>query len=116
MKRPLKAALFSALLFPGSGYLLLDKLKQASIFISLTLMGLGMITYQSIYKAKLISQKIISGDVSSDLTSISRELENLPGIINPDLLDIMGIIIIILWVVGTVDCYRIGKQQEHEKK
>jgi len=112
MKRATKAALLSALVFPGAGYFAVNKTKQALTFILLTLTGLSAIIYDSIYKAQIIAQKVTSGSLSLDANIIREEILKTQGVISPAIITAITFGIGALWIVGVIDGYRIGKSQD----
>jgi len=113
MKRATKAALLSALVFPGAGYFTVSKTKQALTFILLTLTGLSAIIYDSVYKAQIIAQKVTSGSLSLDANIIREEILKTQGSISPEIITAITFGIGTLWVVGVIDGYRIGKSQDN---
>ncbi|OUR86174.1 hypothetical protein A9Q77_00175 [Marinomonas sp. 42_23_T18] len=112
MKRATKAALLSALVFPGAGYFAVSKTKQALTFILLTLTGLSAIIYDSIYKAQIIAQKVTSGSLSLDANIIREEILKTQGVISPAIITAITFGIGALWIVAIIDGYRIGKSQD----
>jgi len=113
MKRATKAALLSALVFPGTGYFTVNKFKQALTFILLTFAGLSAIIYDSVYKAQIIAQKVTSGTLSLDANIIREEILKTQGVISPEIITAITFGIGTLWVVGVIDGYRIGKSQDN---
>ena len=112
MKRATKAALLSALVFPGAGYFIVNKTKQALTFILLTLTGLSAIIYDSVYKAQIIAQKVTSGALSLDANIIREEILKTQGVISPELISAITFAIATLWIVAIIDSYRLGKSQD----
>ncbi len=127
MKLPLKAALYSALVFPGAGYFILKRNKQATAFLILTLIGLAGLAYEPvsqfpliIKKTQLIAEKIAYGQLPMDLTvivpMIRQDIISTLNSANPILIGSISIILGILWVIGVIDCYRLGRSKEKDLK
>ena len=123
MKLSLKAVLFSTLVFPGAGYFILQKTKQAMAFLLLTLIGLAALAYQPvkqipvvIQKTQLMAEKIAYGQLPMDITVIvpliRQDILNTLDSANPVLIGSISIAIGVLWLIGILDCYRLGRQKE----
>lgn len=115
MKRATKAALLSALVFPGAGYFIVNKAKQALSFILLTLAGLSAILYDSVYKAQIIAQKVAAGSISLDPNIIRDEILKTQGAINPEIITAITFGIGTLWIVAIIDGYRLGNSQDNSR-
>jgi hypothetical protein len=70
MNKPTKAALFSALIFPGTGQLLLKKYVSATYFAVFAGVGLYFLFSNLMSKAQNIIDKIQLGEASADLATI----------------------------------------------
>ena len=113
MKSSTKSTLLSLLVFPGAGYFTLNKFKQGFVFLLLSGSALGIIIYDTTYKAQIISQKIISGSLPADITLIQQEILNAPGYFSDSMISFATISLGVLWIAGAIDCYRLGKLQDN---
>ena len=107
-----KPVIFSALIFPGSGYFFLNRPKQAMAFMLSTLSCLLVVFYDAYYKAQIIAEKIIDGYLPIDIQSIQQEILTTQGVISPSVITALSFIIGGLWLFGIIDCYRIGRSQK----
>lgn len=109
MKKPLKAALFSALLFPGAGQLLLKKYTSAIFYASFAFIGLYLLLSNLLTRAQEIIDKIQRGEVAFDLVVISelisQQTANATESLNPAVM-----IFLIAWLVSIVEAYRVAKK------
>lgn len=123
MKLPAKAALYSALVFPGAGYFILHRNKQAIAFLLITLICLVALAYEPvsqlpfiIQKTQLMAEKIAYGQLPMDLTVIipiiRQDIINTLDSANPILIGSISISLGILWGIGVIDCYRLGRLKE----
>lgn len=109
MKISLKCALYSGLVFPGSGYFIAHRNKRAISFILATLVCLAFIIYEAYYKAQIIAQDIIiSGVIPSSISQLREQMLTTPGILTPFELNSIYVTTALLWLVGLIDSYRIG--------
>jgi len=111
MKKPLKAALFSAFIFPGTGHLLLKKYPSAIFFILFACAGLYLLFNDLLSRAKEILEKIQSGEVAADLASIAELVHQQSAEIMESLSPALTILLI-TWVVSIVEAYRVGRKLE----
>ena len=109
MKKSLKAGLFSALVFPGGGHLYLKKYIQAALLILVSVACIGVLLSVAIEKAQQISDKILAGEIPLDLTRITAEVTNQVAAGGTEHADIATYLLLICWVLGIVDSYRIGR-------
>jgi len=112
MKKPLKAALFSALIFPGAGQLLLKKYISACYFAAFAGVGLYLLFSNLMTKAQDILDKVQSGEVSADLATIT-ELVHQQSATATESLSPALIILLVAWLVSIVEAYRIGKKDDY---
>ncbi len=112
MRVSIKAALMSGLLFPGSGQIYLKRYMRGFIYISIVLMGFGFIIGSATVKALDMLEGIQRQGGHADITEISRmALASPDGF--PSLYFEMGFCVIILcWLVSTIDAYRTAKKLE----
>jgi len=109
MKKPLKAALFSAFIFPGCGQLLLKKYYSAVFYAFFASIGLYFLFGDLRSRAQDIVDKVQRGEITADLASISalvhQQSANTIESISPALT-----ILFIAWLVSVVEAYRVGNK------
>ncbi|MFT6349649.1 MAG: putative membrane protein [Psychromonas sp.] len=116
MNKPIKAVLLSAFIFPGVGHLLLKRYISAAILATTALTITYLLVAKALENAMLIVDKIQSGEVAADITTISELVSQQPsseGLLSPDL---MSSILLIIWIVAVIDSYRIGRTQKNKAK
>ena len=111
MKKSIKAALLSALVFPGAGHIYLKKYKSSVILIGASLFGLYYIISNVVEKSLQIVEKIQSGVVPLNATTVSELLSKQTSGAEAQLLDVATVVIIVCWLVGIIDSYRVGGAQ-----
>ena len=110
MKMSVKAALFSGLVFPGAGHLILKRYARAFVLCALTLLALCFIVNDVMLKASAIADKILSGAVSADATAIIALVAD--SGVESNMVDIAGYVILACWIAGILDSYRIGRMKD----
>jgi len=112
MNQSLKAALFSAFIFPGSGHFLLKKPVLGSMLGAVSILCLWALLSTALEKAQEISFKIQSGEIPLDITRITEEVSTQVAAGGTQLADIATYLLLICWLVGIVDSYRAGRLQD----
>jgi len=111
MKSSIKAALFSALIFPGAGQMLLKQYRRGFILLLLTLIPLFFVLRDDLQQAVVIADKIQSGAMPLDAQVISQSVEN-ADTHNALPLDIARYMIAACWFIGIIDAFRAGKRKD----
>lgn len=109
MKKSSKAALLSALIFPGLGHLYLKKYFSGIILMGLSLAGILYIVSVTVDRALQIVDKIQSGAISPDVDAIMQALAQQSGGAGANLLNVATTVVVVCWIVGIVDSYRLGR-------
>lgn len=108
MNKSLKAALLSALVFPGAGHFSLKKPVQGALISGVAMVCLYFILNTAVDIAQQISIKIQSGEVPLDVANISEMVsQDLAGSDGQGI-NMAALLLVICWVVGIADSVRIG--------
>jgi len=110
MKLSTKAALYSGLLFPGSGYFIVKKKKQGFLFLIIALASLTILITEAIHKAQVIAQDIVSGALVMNIETLQEQIQITPGVFSPGIISAVTYFVVGLWLVSIIDCYRIGQK------
>jgi TM2 domain-containing membrane protein YozV len=116
MKKSMKAALLSAFLFPGVGHIYLKRYIPGMVLVGVSLAGIYYLTSKTVERSLQIVEKIQSGDVPLDVTAITELVSKQPTGTEAQLLDIATTVIIICWLIGIIDSYRVGRGQDKNKQ
>ena len=112
MKKPLKAVMLSALVFPGAGHFFLRRPVPGVIMAGSALTALYFVVAEAVGKAMQISAKIQSGEVPLDATVIAQLVSEQPAGADAQVLNIATVVLVIAWLFGIADSYRVGCMQE----
>jgi len=109
-----KAALISALVFPGAGHFFLKKYISAALLTCASAGALYYLAFKIFEKALLISEQIQSGEIPLDVVAISELISKpLPGS-EAQAYNIALLVLLISWLIGIADSYRIGHSQKND--
>lgn len=109
MKKSTKAALLSALVFPGVGHFYLKKYKAGLILAGVSFAAIYFLIAKAVESAAEISEKIQSGAVPLDAEAITKLVSQQPAGADAQMMNIATIALVICWVIGIVDSYRAGR-------
>lgn len=102
MKKSTKAALLSALVFPGTGHLYLKKYLPGLILAGISLVALYLLMADTLDQAYRIANQIAQGN-NVDLLTV--EADSSAGL--------AGWVLLICWVLGIIDAHRLGRRADH---
>ena len=112
MRNSIKAALFSALVFPGSGHLVLRKYLRGALLAVVSAVCLYVLTTAVLEIAMQISDEIFSGQIPLDSMRITEEVMIRSAQIDPRAVGISTWLLIACWLVGIADSFREGWLQD----
>lgn len=116
MNNSLKGALLSGLLFPGLGQIFLKRYKRGIVLMITVLSSLCVIIMRTIQIASTILEKIWSEGGVIDIGTISNAVTRAATSSDSQIISFSLVLVIICWIVGVVDAYRIGKQKDLEEQ
>ena len=114
MKKSTKAALLSALVFPGMGHFHLKKYIPGVVLAGSVFAGLYFLITKTLERTLHIADKIQGGEVQPDIAAISALLLEQPTGAEAQLLNAATAVLIISWLISIVDSYRIGRAQDKD--
>ena len=114
MKISTKAVLLSALVFPGTGHLLLKSYRTGMLLISASLVSLYYLVTTSVEAALQIVDKIQSGEVSPDVASITDLVSKQSAGAEMLWSNVATAVLVICWVIGIIDSYRKGRVRDKD--
>jgi hypothetical protein len=109
MKKSVKAALLSALVFPGVGHFLLKRYARGLVLFVLTVLALVFVGNHTMQMASSIVDKIMSGEIAPDAQTIAALISATPDGSDALMLNLATLVMIVCWVVGIADSWRIGR-------
>lgn len=109
MNQSIKAALLSAFLFPGVGHYFLKKYIHGTFYFGTALGALYIVISWTVERALHLTDKIQHGEIRLDSLSITEFVSKQTTGGEAQLVNIASAILLITWVMGTVDSYRVGR-------
>lgn len=107
MHRSVKAALLSALVFPGAGQVFLKRGARACLFVLPTLSAIAVFVNDALKQATLIANEILAGTAPVDPVALAARLEQGGG--DSALGTAAAIVLVVCWIGSIVDAYLLGR-------
>ena len=106
-----KAALLSALVFPGSGHFYLKKHIVGALLAGISLVCIYLLISTVMEAAQVISLKIENGEIPLDIEQIRAEIHKQSAASSSTTIGIATWLLGICWLTGIVDSFRLGRKQ-----
>lgn len=110
MNNSIKAALLSALIFPGIGQISAGYKQRGWIIIGVNVMLVFLIIREIMKKAYTVIAEMQKSGSPMDIESVSNATSKLAGFSDNIFLNILLILLIIFWLYSIFDAYRVGKK------
>jgi len=114
MNNALKGALLSGLVFPGLGQVNLKHYKRGIALMLIVSISLLVIVVKAVLQALTILEKIESEGRAIDMSTILNATTQASTTSDSLLYKFVLLLIILCWIIGIVDAYRIGKKRDLE--
>lgn len=116
MRKSLKGALLSGLVFPGYGQFVLKHYIRGIAFMLIGLACLVVIGVKVLQQALIVLEKIEYGDGAIDMSEILNAV-NLVGTTSSDgISKFTSLLLLLCWIIGVIDAYRTGRKKELEEQ
>lgn len=112
MKNALKGALLSGLVFPGLGQIVLRHYKRGFFVVLAVLACLTVIVVKAAQQGAAILEKIELDGGVIDMNAISEAAAQASAASGDFSFTLAVWGLVVLWVVGVVDAYRLGKERD----
>ena len=112
MKKSTKAALLSALVFPGAGHLYLKKYASGTALLAISCACIYYVISYSLHQAMQIVGQIQNGTTPADVSTITNLVTQQSSGPQAQLMSATSTVIVICWVIGIIDSYRLGHAKD----
>ena len=114
MKNSMKGALLSGLVFPGLGQIALKRYWRGFALILAVMAGLYIMIVTAVQQAYAILDSIEAEGGMSDSDTISQAAAQAAAASDSPMITAVSLLILVCWIVGIIDAWRIGKQKDLE--
>lgn len=116
MKNSLKGVLLSGLIFPGLGQMVLKRYARGVALMLAVIAALIVMIVTAVQEAYAVLDSLEASGVTPDSETIRQAAEQAAAASDSVVIPTMALLIVIFWVIGIVDAYRIGRQQDQAGK
>jgi len=112
MKKSLKGALLSGLVFPGAGQLWLKLPIRGFALIIAALASMALIVTKATQQALTILEKIEIEGGAIDLVAILNSAGNASTASDDFLIKAATMVMFLAWIIGVIDAYFMGRKKD----
>ena len=116
MKNSMKGALLSGLVFPGLGQIALKHYWRGFALVLAVMAGLYIMIVTAVQQAYVILDTIEAEGGMPDSDTISQAAAQAAAASDSPMITAVSVLILICWIVGIIDAWRIGKQKDLEEQ
>lgn len=116
MKSSIRGALLSGLVFPGLGQVMLKHYKRGAVLMLAVSASLLVILIKAVQQAFAILEKIQSKGGLIDMSTISKAATQASTSFGGPTFKVALLLLMLCWIIGVVDAYRIGKKRDIEER
>lgn len=116
MSNSLQAALLSGLVFPGLGQVVLKRYRRGVVLMLIVLACLSVIAAIALQRAFAILKQIESAGGAIDMDAILNAAAQSSTTSDSLVVNYVSSLIVVCWIFGVVDAYRIGKKRDLEQQ
>lgn len=109
MKKPLKAVLISALIYPGLGHFLFRHYIVGTIIISSFSIPLFLLIGDIAVTTEQVISQVQRGEIPLEVSAISNAILMASGS-SMQTLSLYTYVMIIAWLIGILDIYRVTRK------
>jgi len=115
MNNSLKGAFLSGLIFPGLGQVVLKHYKRGAVIMLTVLVSLSVVVVKAVQHALAILEKIESEGGAISMSTISNAATQAATTSGSLTFNLVLLLVMLCWIIGVVDAYRIGKKKDIEE-
>jgi ABC-type dipeptide/oligopeptide/nickel transport system permease component len=115
MKNSLKGAFWSGLIFPGLGQIVLKHYKRGAVIMITVLVCMSVFIVKAVLHALDILEKFESQGGAISMSTITNAVTQASATSGNLTFNIVLLLVILCWIIGVVDAYRIGKIKDIEE-
>ncbi len=105
----------SGFIFPGLGQVVLKRYKRGVVIMLTVLVSLSVVVVKTVQHALAILEKIESEGGAISMSTISNAASQASTASGSPTFNLVLLLVILCWVIGVVDAYRIGKKKDIEE-
>ena len=114
MRKALKGALLSGLVWPGLGQVVMKRYARGGALMAATLAALVLFMVKAVQFALGLLEKLQSAATMEDIQAASQKAVQSMAAMDQSVFNIALTVIVVFWLVGIVDAWRLGARLDRE--
>ncbi len=116
MRKSLKGALLSGLVFPGYGQFVMKHYIRGIALMLMCLTGLVVIGVKVRQQIFVVLEKIEYGDGTIDMSEVLNAVNLVDTTSGDTIYRFASLLLLFCWIIGIIDAYRIGWRKDLEEQ
>jgi len=112
MNKAIKGAVLSGLVLPGLGQLVLKHYLRGGVLLLASLACLALLVEQATERATAILAKVDLTNAAIDPVALLHSVDQTGGDSSGSLVGVASLVLMVLWLGGTVDAYLLGRKED----
>ncbi len=114
MSKATQALLWAAVIFPGAGHLYLNHFKRGIALVAISLLILSLMFFRFTQQMHVVLDKDLADGRALDIQNLQHIVSMTLQAAASNILLLSGLwALLICWLVGMIDAYRLGKKMEN---
>lgn len=114
MSNTLKGILFSALIFPGAGQIILARYLRGAIFFAAAFISGILCVTAIVRQAVVLLQDIVARGEAVSIPEVMTTVAQATTVASTVFLKVSFLILFCCWLMSVVDAWRIGRQLDQK--
>ena len=114
MTNAVRGALWSGLVFPGLGQVVLRHYKRGLALILMVGLSVLILVVKAVRQAFVILQQMEAKGLGIDMSTISKTAAQASTQSDSLMYSVILWLILFLWIIAMIDAYRLGKKMDFE--
>ncbi|MFT5282661.1 MAG: hypothetical protein ACI94Z_001493 [Yoonia sp.] len=109
MKKSVKAALLSALVYPGVGHFFLKRYAISAVLFCGFSVPLYFVVSEIFAKTEKVMEQIRNGEIPLNIVAISESLAHLTTSVDSQQLNIKIYVLVVIWIIAIIHSFKLGR-------
>ncbi len=110
MSNVMKGVLFSALIFPGAGQIILSKYRRGALFFAIAFVTAILCVTAIVRQAVVMLQDVVAAGEVTTIPKVMRIVAEASTTASTLFLKVAFLLMFVCWLTSVIDAWRIGKE------
>ncbi len=114
MSNVMKGVLFSALIFPGAGQIILSRYRRGAVFFAVAFMSGILCVTAIVRQAVVMLQNVVAAGEVATIPKVMSIVAEASTTASSLFMKVAFLIMFVCWLTSVVDAWRIGKELDEK--